>query len=120
MTFLFKTTATMKHYNNKKWWIDRDIVREIRIDADNTRDALQTYREIVQKRDYITISENALKHAEPMYCDTENGGAVQVGYVITAKCDFEDRENCKWSTQYIDLWVSVHIVLNPFETEVTA
>lgn len=120
MRFLFKTTATMKHYNNKKWWIDRDIVREIKIDAENTHDALEKYRDIVRDRDYIEISRNALKHAEPMYRDTENGDAVQVGYVVTARCDFEDRDNYKWSAQYIDLWVSVYIVSNPFAQEVTA
>ena len=117
MKYLFKTTATMKPYNRRKWWIDGDIVREIKIDASSTRDALQKYRDIVKERDYITISENAIKHPDPMYRDTENGNAVQVGYVITAKCDFEDRDNYKWSTQYIDLWISVYVVSNPFEAE---
>lgn len=32
--FISKTTATMKEYNNKKWWIDSGIVREIRIAAE--------------------------------------------------------------------------------------
>lgn len=118
MKFLFKTTATMKHYNNKKWWIDSGIVREIRVDADSTRAALEKYREIVQERDYIQISAHALKNKEPMYRDTENGDAVQVGYVITAKTEF-DNDRRGWVTQYIDLWVSVYIISNPFETEAT-
>jgi hypothetical protein len=116
MNFLFQTTASMKHYNNKKWWIDSGIVREIRVDADSLRAALEKYREIVQNRDYIKISNNALKCAEPMYLDTENGDAVQVGYVITGKTEFDD-DRRGWITQYIDLWVSAYIVSNPFEME---
>ena len=26
MNYIFKTTTTMKEYNNKKWWIDGDII----------------------------------------------------------------------------------------------
>lgn len=48
MTFIFKTTTTMKEYNARKWWIDSGIVRE----------------------------------------------------------------NYKWSTQYIDLWVTVLTVID--------
>ena len=117
MKFQFKTTATMKAYNNSKWWIDSGIVREIIVNADNIKIALEKYREIVQERDYISISNNALKRPEPMYRDTEDGGAVQVGYVITAKTDFNN-DGRGWVAQYIDLWVSVAIVTNPFETEV--
>ena len=42
-----------------------------------------------------------------MYCDTPDGEVKQVGFVITAKTEFEDRENYKWATQYIDLWVTI-------------
>ena len=31
--YIFKTTATMKEYNNSKWWIDSGIVRDITIQA---------------------------------------------------------------------------------------
>ena len=40
-TYLFKTTATMKECNNKKWWIDSDVVREIEIEAENVNTALK-------------------------------------------------------------------------------
>ena len=105
--FIFKTTATMKEYNNKKWWIDSDIVREIRIAAENVREALKQYREIVSEKFYIEISDNAIKCKSPMYIDTASGECKQVGYVITGKTDFEDRDNYKWSSQYIDLWVTI-------------
>lgn len=30
MNYIFKTTATMKEYNNKKWYIDGGIVSDMR------------------------------------------------------------------------------------------
>ena len=62
--------------------------------------------------DYIEISENALRCKNPMYIDTPTGEAKQVGYVITGKTEFEDRENYRWSTQYIDLWVTIITVID--------
>lgn len=112
MTFIFKTTTTMKEYNSRKWWIDSDIVREIRITAENIRAALEQYREIVAEKHYITISDNAIKNKNPMYIDTPNGEPKQIGYVITGKTDFEDRDNYKWSAQYIDLWVTILTVID--------
>lgn len=112
MNFIFKTTTTMKEYNSKKWWIDSGIVREIRITADNLRAALEQYREIVAEKHYITISDNAIKNKNPMFVDTPNGEPKQIGYVITGKTDFEDRNNYKWSTQYIDLWVTILTVID--------
>lgn len=112
MTFIFKTTTTMKEYNSRKWWIDSDIVREIRITAENIRAALEQYREIVAEKHYITISDNAIKNKNPMYIDTPNGEPKQIGYVITGKTDFEDRDNYKWSAQYIDLWITILTVID--------
>lgn len=105
--YIFKTTATMKPHNNKKWWIDSGIVREIHITAENVREALEKYREAVAEKYYIDISRNAIKNKSEMYVDTATGECKQVGYVITGKTDFEDRDNYKWSTQYIDLWVTI-------------
>ena len=104
--YLFKTTATMKEYNNKKWWIDSNIVRDKYINAENLNEALEKYKNLVEEKDYITISNNAIKNKNPMYVDTVDGNTKQVGYVITAKTEFQD-DNYKWSTQYIDLWVSI-------------
>ena len=112
MTFIFKTTTTMKEYNSRKWWIDSDIVREIRITAENIRAALEQYREIVAEKHYITISDNAIKNKNPLYIDTPNGEPEQIGYVITGKTDFEDRDNYKWSAQYIDLWITILTVID--------
>lgn len=104
--YLFQTITTMKEYNNKKWWIDSDIIRDKYILAENLKEALEKYRESVEENEYILISNNAMKNKNPMFVDATDG-IKQVGYVITGKTGFEDRENYKWTTQYIDLWVKI-------------
>lgn len=118
MKFLFETTTTMKPYNAKKWWISGDIIPRITIDADNVKHALKTYQEIVLEKHYITISNNAIKTANPMYIDDKSGESTQCGYVITAKTTF-DNDRRGWVDQYIDLWVNISIISNPWETEGT-
>ena len=109
--YVFKTKTTMKPYNNEKWWIDSDVIREIRIQAENLQDALMEYKEYVSEAAGVEISNNALKNKEPMYVDISNG-AKQVGYVITGKTEFEDRDKYKCSKQYIDLWVTILTVVD--------
>lgn len=104
--YIFKTAATMKPHNNKNWWIDRDIIPEKRIAADNVNQALAVFAELVEDNHYISISKTALKNKAEMYRDTVSGEAVQVGYVITGKTEFQ-RDTGAWSTQYIDLWVEI-------------
>ena len=109
--YIFKTVTTMKEYNKKKWWIDSDIVPEIRIIAENLKEALHKFRELVYKKSGIEISDNAIKNKEVMFADSPEG-VTQVGYVITGKTEFEDRDNYRWSTQYVDLWVTILTVIN--------
>lgn len=104
--FIFKTTATMKEYNCRKWWIDGNIVTEKRIAAENMKQALAKFAEMVEEKHYITISKNALANKSPMYIDTAAGEAKQIGFVITGKTDFQD-DFGRWSGQYINLWVEV-------------
>ena len=85
MNYIFKTTATMKEYNNKKWYIDGGIVSDMRIDADSVENALEIYRERVEEKHYINISKNAIKNKSEMFVDLSDGSAKQVGYVITEK-----------------------------------
>lgn len=104
--YIFKTTATMKEYNRRKWWIDSGIIPEKHITAETTAAALLKYREMVQDSHYITISDNAIKNKSPMYIDNAAGDAVQVGFVITGKSEFQD-DFGRWTNQYINLWVTV-------------
>lgn len=104
--YIFKTKTTMKPYNNENWWIDSDCVPEMKIQAENLREALLEYKNKAYETGFVKISNNALKNKKAMYVDTSNG-AKQVGYVITGKASFEDRYNYKWSEQYIDLCVTI-------------
>lgn len=38
--YIFQTSATMKPYNNKKWWIDSNFIRDKSIKAENLAAAL--------------------------------------------------------------------------------
>lgn len=81
-TYIFKTTATMKEYNRRKWWIDSGIVPEMKITAENLKTALAEYRQRVEDQHYISISNNAMRYKNPMYIDRADGEPLQVGYVI--------------------------------------
>ena len=105
MRYTFDTTTTMKPYNRDKWWICDDIIRRKTIEAKNLSEALKKYQDEVTNKDYITISDTALKRKSPMFVDTAEG-SKQVGYVITGQTDF-DNNGRGWVKQYIDLWVTI-------------
>lgn len=111
MNYILRTQATMKEYNNKKWWIDSGIISEKRINADSVKKALEIYRERVADENYIDISRNAIKNKSEMFVDTPDG-VKQVGYVITGKTEFDKGDYTGYSTQYIDLWVTVLTVVD--------
>ena len=96
----------MKEYNRAKWWIDSNIIRTKYIHAESLKAALMQYAVDVTNNDYITISANAIKNRNPMYIDTKEGTPRQIGYVITGKTEFQ-RDNGTWTTQFIDLWISI-------------
>lgn len=112
MNYIFKTTATMKEYNNKKWYIDGGIVSDMRINADSVENALEIYRERVKEKHYISISKNAIKNKSEMFADLSDGSVKQVGYVITGKTEFDRGDYSGYSTQYIDLWITVLTVVD--------
>ena len=113
MIFQIKTTATMKPHNNKKWWIDSGIIREITVDAESIQKALEQYRDRARDSYGVDISKNAIINKKPMFRDDENGFSQQCGYVITAKTNFNN-DYKGWVTHYIDLWVNVAVIVNPF------
>lgn len=113
MEYIFKTTATMKEYNAKKWWIDGNIIPEIRISSDSVNHAISLWAEQVEEKHFISISNNAIKNKSAMYVDTVNGDSKQIGYVITGKADFQ-RNDYTWTSQYVDLWVEI---ISVFDTE---
>lgn len=115
-TYLLETATTMKPHNNKKWWIDSGIIQPVTVKAENINDALKQYQTIVKDKFYIDISDNALKHKNEMFVDTKQGETIQTGYVITGKYEF-DNDYGKFVQQYIDLWVTINIITNPFTEE---
>lgn len=101
MKFLFKTVTTMKPYNEKEWWIDKNAMPEAYINADSLKEALTKYQKRA-KENGITILNSALKTAEPMYV-VSDGETKQVGLVITALAD-----SCNiCGKQDIELWTEI-------------
>ena len=117
MEFIFKTETTMKPYNRKNWWIDGDIIRQVRIGAPCLEKALEKYAEIVNEHFGVSVSKNALLNKLPMYVNTVDGEEKQVGYVITGQTEFRNDEKYCWTKQYVDLWVEVLTII---ETEFPA
>ena len=113
MMFIFKTTATMKEYNRKRYWIDRDIIGEIRIEADSMIEALEKWREIVTEKHYIEVTKNGVKNRNAMYRERKDGSDVQIGFVITGKTEFQVENQWKFVQQFIDLWVEILTVDYP-------
>ena len=103
--YLFQTTTTMREHNKGKWWIDPNIIKDKNINAENLNEALKEYKDLVEK-EYITISDNAIKNKTPMYVDTKDGKSKQIGYVLIGKTDFQDDQG-NWISQYIELWVEI-------------
>lgn len=111
MHYIFKTKATMKDYNCAKWFIDSGIVSEMCINADSVERALVVYRSRAEECG-VSISQNAIKRKSAMFVDMPDGGAKKVGYVITGKAEFDKGDYSGWSTQYIDLWVTILTVVD--------
>ena len=42
--YIFKTITTMKKYNNKKWYIDSDVIPEFQIKTTSINEALLKYK----------------------------------------------------------------------------
>ena len=102
----------MKEYNNKKWYIDGGIVSDMRINADSVENALEIYRETGDRKALYWHFQNAIKNKSEMFVDLSDGGAKQVGYVITGKTEFDKGDYTGYSTQYIDLWVTILTVVD--------
>lgn len=108
--YILKTYTTMKEYNQSKYWINSDIVKEYFITAENINQALKMYVERVKNDAYIEITKNAIKTKKPMFIDTSNG-TLQTGYVITGITEIE-KDYCNYTKQYIDLWVEILTVVD--------
>lgn len=113
-TYQFDTRITMKPHNRDKWWIDGDLIKTMRIEADTVNEALRIYADRNNDSNgMINISNSALKRKSAMYADKPDGTAEQVGYVITGYTDFE-KDDCTWSKQYVDLWIEIVKINNAF------
>ncbi len=109
-TYHITTQTTMKEYNCKNWWIMPDVIKGLYIEAETVNKALTEYAETVRGKYGIDVSKTALRNKNPMYIDTADGTAKQIGYVITGSTDFDKGDYTGWVKQYVDLWVKIETV----------
>lgn len=111
-----KATARVYNVDDREDFIDfvapYTPIAPIVSNAGSVENALEIYRERVEEKHCITISKNAIKNKSEMFVDLSGGGAKQVGYVITGKTEFDKGDYTGYSTQYIDLWVTILTVVN--------
>ena len=115
-TYLFVTTTTVKPIDEGKWWIHDKLVPNMYIRANRLHEALKEYQKRIEDDYGITISNHAIKNREPIFRDDKNGNLIQVGYIITGKTLF-DNGGRGWINRYIDLWIEIQEVKNPFIKE---
>ena len=108
--YIFKSTTTMKPYNRNKYWIDEKIIPELRIAAENLKEAVKKFADICTNDYYTPISKNAIKNADPMYI----GNGKQIGYVFTGLTEIWNRsDNIAGIKQYINIWVEIIEIDHP-------
>lgn len=114
-TYLFKTNTYVKPMDSGKWWIDNDLIPDMYIKAENLNKALKEYQQKIDNHG-VTISDHAIKNKTPMFIDDSAGNPVQIGYIIVGKTIFPDDKG-KWIDKYIDLWIEIQEIYNPFIKE---
>lgn len=107
--YLFQTTTTE---NTSDFWIDRNIVNNFIVSANNLNEAKQKYFEFVFDSAYITISKTQQRKANKMYVDTKNGETKQVGFVFVGSTEIEF--NYQYKKRYVSLWCVINELNNPF------
>ena len=112
MEFLFITNTTVKEYDQKNWWIDKNTVPEFRIKASSLKEALEKYRQLVEEKAYVSVSASAIQNKQPMYHDLSSGQVEQIGWIITGSTDLCESYGT-YKKKYLDLWVEVLQVDKP-------
>lgn len=113
--YLFSTRVYTKEKDNIWCENPNDLYRS----GETLEEALDEYMQAMNDRHNMSVSKNARKHKEPIYYDDiETGKSIQSGYTMKASIEiFDDRyHERRWKKYYIDLWVDIREVINPFKT----
>ena len=94
--YIINTTTAIAEHQRDKYWINSDYIKPMKIKADTLSHALAEYRNRLQD-DYINVTISALRRKSPMYV----GDGEQIGYVIKAHHDIDERD------VVLDLWAEI-------------
>lgn len=110
--YLFQTTVTSSDSNV---WISNPLDKVIY--CEDLESAKKWYFTKLSGDDFIQVSNNAKKNLSPMYYDDKDGNAHECGFIVKGSTEIM-LNDYKWVKKYIDLWVTVSEIINPYETYV--
>ena len=112
-TYLFCPRTTMKK-RDSGYWIDQDIVPQLKIRATSRAAAVKKFVEKVNEETGVVISQHALEHKTPCYIDTTDGDMKQVGYVFTGSYEFYDDNLRDTVLKYVEIWTTIYVLTSAF------
>lgn len=98
--FLIKTDTFIKGEQANRYWIETNIIEDFCTTAENEQEAFSNFCKSINDGYIARISKNAQKTKNAIYRDIDDK-TLQVGYVITALTEIEDKK------VYCDLWCRI-------------
>lgn len=102
-TYLFSTKTMISERYQKKYWVDRNLIPDIKISAGNLDNAIVKFQSHCEEN-FVQISNSGLKKKNAIYC----GKNEQVGLIFVASTEIDNKKII------VNLWVEIDEVTNPF------
>lgn len=100
MKFIFRPQTHIAPHLRGHYWIDSDILPQMIIEAGTLKAALWAFKTRTEER-YVTITANGLRGKQPMFIDGPNLEPKQIGYVIKAWAEIEEKKVS------LEIWVRI-------------
>ena len=115
-TFYFLFSVTPSEIIRNGEFVAPDFYTGIRnehkvISADSLNEALAIFRDYMEKKQFVTISDTAMKHPSPMYIDIKGQNEPkQVGLVFKSSMEIEF--DYTWKRRWTEVWVEIKELLD--------
>lgn len=106
--YFIQTNCYMKDYNDDKYFIMTDTVKDKMYIAKNTDELIKQYTETLENEYGISISKNAIRNKDFLYDVNDK----IIGYVFTGKTEFPDRDRLIYVKQYIDVYTKIYTIID--------
>lgn len=102
-TYLFSTETMISERYQQKYWIDRNLIPDIKISAENLDNAIAKFQSHCEEN-FIQISNSGLKKRNGIFCGLDK----QIGLIFVASSEIDNKKII------VNLWVEINEVTNPF------